>query len=64
MLGRAQESVAAEKLLSFVADIYERFLHLLRLLFGDLGETLALGADDLSIAITDQFLVLLLRRDH
>ena len=42
-------------------DIYDRLLHLLGFLLGDLAEPLALGAHYLALAITDELLVILNR---
>ena len=42
--------------------IYDGLLHLLGLLLGDLGEPLALGGDDLAVAVADQLLVILNRK--
>jgi len=42
-----------------VKDIYDAAFHLLRFLLGNLSEPLAFGADNLSIAVANQFLILL-----
>ena len=42
-------------------DIYDRLLHLLGLLLGDLAEPLPLGAHNLALTVSDELLVILIK---
>ena len=58
----AAAAAAVGPLSAEAAATNDGLLHLLGLLLGDLREALALGRDDLAVAVADQLLVILNRK--